>query len=350
MKVFAFVLKNYDMKNLKFLFIGCSLFLGFSCNQSSKIEIGYLNWNGENEMAMNTQNSFKQKADKLGVNVDYKDAHNNEVEQFKQAMELIDNGCKVLVIKPVNSILAAKIVRIAHEKGVKVIANDQLIRNCPLDYYVTFDSHKVGEYMAREALVQKPKGTYILIWGDKVDDNADIVKSGVLKVLQPQIDNGNIKILYSNYIEAWSLENAENEMDMIIRLSKSDTKIDAVIASCDDMARGAIHVLKKYNFTNNTFVSGQNADLESLKMILKKEQSITIAKSAKTLGSALAVLAVNLTKSINDKLGLGVKASTFNGLSQVPTIYFDPVVVNSSNLENVILSDGFINLKDISNN
>lgn len=210
----------------------CNSFLGLlftcmlmSCNQSKAIKIGYLNWNAENEMAKNIMSFFKEKASGYDVEVVEKDAQNNEKTQYSQSMELIDGGAKVLVIKPVNTVLAADIVRYAHKKGVKVIANDQLIKNCPLDYYVTFDSRKVGELMATEALKYKPKGTYVILSGDKIDDNADLVKEGVYKVLQSQIKNGNIKVLYSSYIEAWSLENSVTTMDMIVRLSGNQPNI-----------------------------------------------------------------------------------------------------------------------------
>lgn len=302
-----------------------------------------MNWNGENEIAAKTLSSFKEKAAQLGIEVIDKDAHNNDKEQYAQAMDLIDQGIKVLIMKPVNSVTAASIVREANKKGVTIVANDQLIKNCKLDYFVTFDSRKVGEYMAREALKRKPKGTYILLWGDKADDNADIVKGGVLKVLQPEIDKGNVKVLYATYIEAWSLENAVYDVDMVVRLS-SASKIDAVIASSDDMARGAIKVLKENDLlTDDTFVSGQNADLASLKMIVKHEQTVTIAKSPKTVGYALAELSARLvSKDYKTGNSNATVTTTFNGDYDVPTILFDPVVVDKSNVEKVVLNDGLV--------
>ena len=325
--------------------IGSLTFFILSCRNTST-KVGYLNWNGENEIAAKTLEFFKEKTTKLGVEVLDMDAHNNDKEQYEQAMELINQGVKVLVIKPVNSVTAAAIVREANKKGVVVIANDQLIKNCDLDYYVTFDSRKVGEYMAKEAIMQKPEGTYVLLGGDKSDDNADLVREGVLKVLQPQIDNHKINVLYNCYIEDWSEENAKKEFETIIRLSP-DTKIDAVIASCDDMARGAINVLKKNNLLNDVYVSGQNADLLSLRMIIQGEQSITIAKSPKITGYALAALAVKVVTKSNDKLDYDINANTFNGVKEVPSILFDPEVVNKENLEQVISKDGIVKREEL---
>jgi D-xylose transport system substrate-binding protein len=334
--------QNVTIRSVKFVFFSVCIvvILGFiSCsNGNGKVKIGYLNWNGANEIARKTLTSFKEKATQLGIEVVDKDAHNDDKKQLAQANELINQGVKVLVIKPVNTILGAEIVRYAHKKGIVVIANDQLIRNCPLDFYVTFDSEKVGEFMALEALKYKPIGTYVFFGGDKVDDNADLVKSGVYKILQPHINNGNIKMLYSNYIEAWSQENAEHEMEMILRLSQVQS-IDAVIASCDDMARGAINILEKQNLLGNTFVSGQNADIQSLKLILIGKQTITLAKSPKTLGYAMAELAAKIATHSNKKLETDINASTYNGYKNVPSILFNPVIVDKANVEKIMKND-----------
>jgi D-xylose transport system substrate-binding protein len=311
-----------------FVFIFCS------CN-NEKVKIGYLNWNGANEIAQKTLIYFKDKANQLGAEVIERDAQNDFMQQLAQAQELIDQGVKVIVMKPVNSALSAEIVRYAHNKGVVVIANDQLIRNCPLDYYVTFSSEKVGELMAMEALKYKPKGNYIILGGDKSDDNADLVKKGVYKILQPFIDKGDVKIIYSSYIEEWSEENARIIMDNIVRLGQFES-IDAVIASCDDMARGAIDVLERYKLLDNTFVSGQNADKQSLLLVQNNKQTVTLSKSPKTLGDAMAELAIKVATKRDRKINTDINISTFNGYQDVPSILFDPVIVNTKNVSSIM--------------
>jgi D-xylose transport system substrate-binding protein len=333
------------MKYCTCLFI---VLLCVSCTKSDKVKVGFLCWNNSNTYALQNLNCFKEKALLLGVDVIDKDAHCNEVEQYNQAVELIDQGVKVLVVYAVNAVTAAAIVRKAHKKGVKIIAYDRMIKNCDLDYYVTFDSRKVGEYMAREAIAQKTKGNYLLLMGDKSDDNAILVESGIMKVVQPQINNGNIKLIYNNYIEDWSLENADHEVDMVVRLT-SGLKIDAVIASCDDMARGSINVLKRNDMPSNTFISGQNSDIESLKMILNGEQTVTIFKSPKTFGYAVAELAVKLATQSNTKLKFEVNDAIYNGYYKVPSILFDPVLITKSNLEKEIFSDEIISKKELFN-
>jgi D-xylose transport system substrate-binding protein len=335
------------MKYYRYLIVATLLFAMISCSESNKVKVGFLG-NDSNELALQNQNNFIQRAQQLGAEVLDDNAEGDEDLQYKQALELMDKGVKVLVLSSVNSISAAAIVREAHIQDVIVIAYDRIVKNCDLDYYVTFDSRKVGEYMALEALKQKSTGNYVLFWGDKSDDNADLVKAGVMKVLQPQIDNGNIKVLYKIYVDDWSGVNAEYEMDRVVRLT-SETPIDAVVTSYDGLARGAISVLKKYNMLEGVFVSGQNAETQSLKMILNGEQSISVYKSPKKLGYSVAELAVKLASKSDEELNFSVNDSVYNGRINVPSILFDPVVITNSNMEEKLFSDGLVKREDLNN-
>ncbi len=335
------------MKYYKYLIVTTILLTMISCSESNQVKIGFL-VNKSQELALQNLNSFVERAKQLGAEVLDKNAKGDDALQYKQALELMDQGVKVLILSSVNSISAAAIVREAHTQDVIVIAYDRIIKNCDLDYYVTFDSRKVGEYMAKEALAQKPTGNYVLFWGDKSDNNADLIKEGVLKVLQPHIDNGKINVLHKIYVEDWSGINAEYEMDRIVRLT-SEAKVDAVVTSSDGLARGAISALKKYNLLENVFVSGQNAEKESLKMVLAGEQTISIYKSPKKMGYSVAELAVHLITKSDEELSFNVNDSVYNGRIKVPSILFDPVVITNSNMKNKIFSDGLIKMQDLNN-
>ena len=99
----------------------------------------------------------------------------------------------------------------------------------------------------------------------------------------------------------------------------------------------------------NTYISGQNSDIESLKLILAGEQTVTIFKSPKTFGYAVAELAVKLATQKNKDINIGINDSIFNGYYKVPSILFDPVLITKSNLEKVILSEGIITREKLIN-
>jgi len=150
-----------------------------SCNTSTnKVKVGILfgsykatRWALENKY-------LEEKINELGGELITKITEGNELEQENQAKELINSGIDVLIIIPVNADNAAKIVRLAHSKGVKVIAYDILIKNAELDYFVTFTGTKAGEYMAEYTVKRVPEGNYILLYGDRSDKNARDIRTG----------------------------------------------------------------------------------------------------------------------------------------------------------------------------
>jgi D-xylose ABC transporter substrate-binding protein len=316
-----------------------------SCKTESQ-KVGFMCYTDSESFWVNNRKCFVERSKQLGIEIIEKYCHNDENLQYDQAIELMNQGVKVIVIVPVNANTAAAIVREAKKRNVKIIAYDRMIHNCDLDYYVSVDSKKIGELMAKEAIKQKPEGTYLLLWGDKRDDNADLVKAGILKILQPLIDNKNIKVLYQNYIEDWSLKNAEHEVEKITDLSCNE-KIDAIVSSYDGMTRGAINALKRQHLFNDVFSSGQNAEIESLNSILKDEQTITVYKSPKTSGYATAELAAKLITNNSQKLIFDVNGSMFNGYKQVPSILLDPSLVNKLNMESVVFAEGIIDKKEL---
>jgi ABC-type xylose transport system substrate-binding protein len=104
---------------------------------------------------------------------------------------------------------------------------------------------------------------------------------------------------------------------------------------------GAIQVLEDENLLGGTYVSGQNADIESLKSIASNKQTITLAKSPKTLGYALAELAVKIITG-NDKINIQQNGETNNGFRNVPSVLFDPVIVDKTNINKFVENSGYL--------
>ena len=156
-----------------------------SCTeQKSNLTIGFLVDSFEVARWQKDKMYFTEKIAELGAEVIVKSAKGDEAVQYAQAMELIDQGVKVLVVVASNANTAAAIVREAHKKNVKVIAYARIIKNCKLDYFITFNVEKIGEQQADYIQQQIPKGNYVLINGDKLDVNALIEHNGVMKSLQ----------------------------------------------------------------------------------------------------------------------------------------------------------------------
>jgi len=313
-----------------------------ACSSGDKVKIGFLLPNLSDDRFPKDRDYFTAKVNELGGEVMVKDAKNNDQEQIQQANELIAQGAKVLVIIVVNKNSAAVIVRNAHAKGVKVIAYERIISNCDLDYFISFNNITVGELMATYAKKIKTKGKYMVLCGDKSDQNAIWVKQGQHNIIDPFVNNENIKVVYETYIEDWSGDNAYFEVKRFLNLSCNDVP-DVILSAYDGMSTGALKALDEINVTPYPIITGQNAELQACKNIVKGKQTMTIYKPIKIEAQKAAELAMKCAK--NEKIVLD--KTLYNGAVQVPSILIEPISVDVNNMKSTIIADGFLKETDV---
>lgn len=319
------------------------IFILSSCASSSeKFKVGFLVPNTR-DRSMKEKAYFTSKIQELGGETLVQSAEDDDKLQIKQAEEMLNNGIQVLVINSVNQNTAAAIVRSAHAKNVKVIGYDRMISNCELDYYLSFDNIKVGKLMADYALKLKPEGNYVLLGGDKADQNAIYVKRGQLEQLDPYLKSGKIKITYNIYVEDWSRDDARNYFASYMNLG--GVRPDAIISSYDGMTDGAIDILKEYDIAPGTVVTtGQDAEPVACRNILNGYQNMTVYKPLKQL----AEKAAEICKKIVDNQKITDATTTqSNGMIDVPAILLDPITVDKDNMKATVIADGHIKESDL---
>lgn len=278
---------------------------------------------------------FVSQAEKSGAKVFVQSANGNEETQISQIENMINRGVDVLVIIPYNGQVLSNVVAEAKREGIKVLAYDRMINNADIDFYISFDNEKVGELQAESLVKQVPKGNYFLMGGSPVDNNARLFRAGQMKVLKPYIDNGSIKVVGDQWVDAWLPENALKIMENA--LTANSNHIDAVVASNDATAGGAIQALSAQGLAGKVAISGQDADLAAIKRIMNGTQTMTVYKPITELATEAAKIAVELgdgkTPASNSKLN--------NGLKEVPSRLLKPIPVNKDNIESTVVKDGF---------
>ncbi len=279
---------------------------------------------------------FIEKAKELGAEVLLQAANFNDAEQNIQDGRLQAQGVDVLIVVCPNDGIAAPLVDAAHGAGVAVVAYDRLIYDCDLDLYISFDNVAVGEMQATYLLKRKPKGNYVLIGGSPTDVNAKLCRQGQMNVLQPYIDRGQIQIVENQWAKDWLPMEAMKIMKNA--LDKSGNQVDAVLATNDGTAGGVIQALAGRNLAGKVLVTGQDADLSACKRIAEGTQCMTVYKPLKLLATQAAEAAVALAakKPLGDKIRL-----VHNGKKDVPSILFQPVLVDNTNLNQTVIADGF---------
>ena len=152
--------------------------------------------------------NMQKKADELGAKLVIQSANGDEELQYSQCENLITQGVDALIVIAQDGDAASAIVEAAHEAKIPVVANDRMINNCELDFYVSFDCYTVGVLQAQFAVEHAPTGNYFLISGSPKDNNALLMRNGQMSVLQPYIDKGDIKIVVDQWCDGWSAEDA----------------------------------------------------------------------------------------------------------------------------------------------
>jgi D-xylose transport system substrate-binding protein len=277
---------------------------------------------------------FTAAADKLGAKVYVQSADASEQRQIAQIENLISRGVDVLVIVPYNATVLNNAIREAKKAKIKVLSYDRLILNADVDAYISFDNKAVGELQAQSLVALKPKGNYYLLGGAPTDNNAKILREGQLKVLQPLADKGDIKIVGKQWVKDWSASEAMSIVENA--LTANGNKIDAVVASNDATAGGAIQALAAQKLSGKVVVSGQDADLAAVRRVIAGTQSMTVYKPLREIASSAATLAVQLVRGQKP----AYNAQLDNGFKKVDSLLLKPILLNKSNVD-LLVKDGF---------
>lgn len=264
------------------------------------------------------------------------DAGGSSEKQLSDVESLITRGADVLIVLAwdANAIMPA--VSRAEAMGIPVIAYDRLIES-PGVFYLTFDNIEVGRMQARAVHDQQPTGNYVFIKGAPTDPNADFLHQGQLDVLQPHIDSGDIKVVGEQYTEGWRPEVAQRNMEQI--LTRTDNNVDAVVASNDSTAGGAVAALEAQGMAGIP-VSGQDADTAALNRIARGTQTVTVWKDSRDLGRKAGEIAVALGQGtpMDEIEGAGTWSGGPKGL-ELTSLLLKPVPVTRENLNVVIEAD-----------
>ncbi|ODN71934.1 D-xylose-binding periplasmic protein precursor [Methylobrevis pamukkalensis] len=256
---------------------------------------------------------------------------------------LISQGATALIILAQDSSAIAPAVTKAQNEGIPVVGYDRLIE-IPSAYYLTFDNKEVGRIQAREVLKVKPEGNYAFIKGSASDPNADFLFSGQMEVLKEAMDSGKIKNVGEAYTDGWLPANAQKNMEQI--LTANNNAVDAVVASNDGTAGGAIAALSAQGLEGSVPVSGQDADFAALNRIALGTQTVSVWKDSRELGKKAAEIAVELAKGTAlDGVAGTTKFNGGPGGVEMNAQFLTPLAITKDNL-NVIIDAGWVS-KDV---
>ncbi|GAA1448544.1 substrate-binding domain-containing protein [Leifsonia poae] len=282
--------------------------------------------------------------------VQYAGASGAVADQQSQIQSMITNGAKVVIIGAVDGGQLAAQAKAAHDAGAKVIAYDRLILNSPdVDYYVAYDNEKVGELQGQallDGMAKKYPGkknfNIELFSGSPDDANSAVFFNGAMKVLQPKIDDGTLKVvsgqtdIKQTATQGWLPANAQTRMDTLLAKSYGSTELNGVLSPNDTLARAIITSVKGAGKPVPT-VTGQDSEAESVKSIMAGEQYSTINKDTRNLVKQAIAMVTSLSKG--DKAETNDDKSYDNGKKVVPAFLLKPVIVTKENAAEAYAND-----------
>ena len=290
-----------------------------------------VSWSNFQEERWKTDEAaIKAQLAKMGATYISADAQSSNEKQLSDIKSLVTRGATVLIVLAQDSSAVLPAISKAKADGIPVISYDRLIED-PWAFYISFDNKEVGRLQAKMILAAKPRGNYAFIKGSPSDPNAALLYAGQLEVLNAAIKAGAIRNVGNQFTEGWKPEVAQTNMEQI--LTANQNRVDAVVASNDGTAGGAVAALASVGLAGKVPISGQDADKAALNRIAKGLQTGTVWKDSRTLGTEAAKIAVQLAGGA--KLSAVAGSSTFNGGPRkvtVNSILLKPVVITKANL------------------
>lgn len=286
---------------------------------------------------------FVAKAKNLGADVIVKNAYEDSDRQREIGIEMINQGVDVLVIVAFDKDSLKDLVRYAHNRNVKVIAYDRMIRDVEIDFYVSFDSTEVGQMMGKAATENVPEGNYLILNGPQRDNNSFMLNEGYYSVLDPYIEQGAINIVGETWVDAWR---EEGSYEFVSNILNSGEKVDAIIAANDRLAEGAITALSENRLAGKVFVTGQDAELGACRRIVEGTQGCTVYKPISVLAEGAAEIAVKMA----DGKDIGLYEEISNGEYDIPCRIYRPILVTKDNIDETVIKDGFFTAEQVYRN
>ncbi|GAA3026654.1 substrate-binding domain-containing protein [Microbacterium dextranolyticum] len=317
---------------------------GFAADATIGISLPWLgtqNWKEADDL-------FTSKLKDAGFTPLVQAADNKAPQQQQQIEAMIEQGAKVIVVGPVDGKQLGTVLEKAAAAGVAVIGYDRLLENtAAVNAVVQFGSVRTGELQGESLLkglaARKGNGPYNieLFGGGPADPNAPAFFEGAMKVLQPKIDDGTLKVVSGQTqftqvaTQDWDNSKAQARMDSLLSGSYSDKKIDGVLSPNDGIAR-AILTSAQQAGQDVPVVTGLDAENESIVSIWQGKQYSTVAKPT----DQLVDKTIELIKDLQAGKALPAPSEQVdNGTRKVDVYQLDPVVVTKDNAQEVFAKD-----------
>ncbi|MGZ4508889.1 MAG: multiple monosaccharide ABC transporter substrate-binding protein [Blastococcus sp.] len=308
--------------------------------------------------------AVKSQLEAKGYHVDLQYAGDDIPTQSQQVAQMITQGDDLLIIAAIDGTALSSQLQDAADDHIPVIAYDRLIRDSRnVDFYVSFDNYEVGVAQADALLTglgllneDGSKGTATgpfdieLFAGSLDDNNSYFFFDGAMDTLEPYLDKGTLRVksgqttIEQTATLRWQQETAQKRMEALLVKSYNDgTKVDGVLSPNDGLSRGIIAALQNAGYgahgARMPTVTGQDAEIASVKLIADGVQSSTIFKDTRKLATEAVVVTQALLAG--QKPTANDTTSYDNGVKVVPSYLLPVVTVYKDDIQQELIDTGY---------
>ena len=298
----------------------------------------------------------------LGYDTDLQYGEDDIPNQLAQIENMVTKGAKVLIIAAIDGSTLSDILAKAHEAGAKVFAYDRLItKTGNVDYYTTFDNFGVGVLQGTSLIAGlKERFAGVKPWnvelfgGSPDDTNAFYFYDGAMSVIQPLIDSGDVAIVSGQMgmdkvgTLRWDGAVAQARMDNLLSANYTDKKVHGVLAPYDGLSRGIISSLKGVGYAPGAempIVTGQDAEVPSVKAMMAGEQYSTVFKDTRELAKVTAKMVDAVMQGKEPEIN---DTKTYNNeVKVVPSYLLTPYSVGKDDITKMLVDSGYIKAADL---
>lgn len=279
-------------------------------------------------------------------------ANDDVPTQQQQIRRMIDQQVEALVITAVDGASLRDQLAAAADAGIRVIAYDRLLMGSDhVDFYLSFDNDAVGVAQARSLLSglgvdAGAKGPFNLeIFAGSLDDNnSRIVFDGAMRILQPYLDSGVLVVpsgqitLEECAIRRWRSEAAQQRMDELLERHYGAAEVHGVVSAYDGLSRGVITALESRGYTTLPVITGQDAEIASLRLILDGKQHSTVFKDTRDLAEHTVSVALEI---LDGRTPVPNDETYHNGLRIVPAHLLEVTTIVADNVQQELVDTGY---------
>jgi len=347
------------MKKLILCSMSILLLLLIGCGKESKSgvkTIGISMPTQSSQRWIDDGNNMVKAFEELGYKANLQYAEDVIENQVSQIENMITRGVDALVIAPIDGDTMSNVLEAAKAKKIPVISYDRLIRNTDaISYYATFDNFQVGvlqgTYIIEKLGLKEGKGPFNIevFAGSPDDNNARFFFDGAMSILQPYIDAKKIVVVsgQTDFLQVatlrWDGATAQSRMDNLLSAFYTNRKVDAVLSPYDGISIGIVSSLKGVGYGRGTqampIITGQDAELPSIKSIIVGEQTSTVFKDTRVLAKRAAVMTDSVLKNKNPEVN---DTKTYhNGIKVIHSYLESPISVDKENYKEVLVGSGY---------